>query len=69
MAPFLIFAIGGWNTHAATLTRIKDDVNKLQENTRGLQSHRTVASPLATGCDRSYHRARQRFGDEHERRY
>jgi len=34
-----------WNTHAATLTRIKDDVNKLQENTRGLQSHRTVASP------------------------
>jgi hypothetical protein len=34
-----------WNTHAATLTRIKDDVNKLQESTRGLQSHRTVASP------------------------
>jgi hypothetical protein len=27
------------------LTRIKDDVNKLQENMRGLQSHRTVASP------------------------
>jgi hypothetical protein len=35
----------GWETHAATLTRIKDDVNKLQENMRGLQSHRTVASP------------------------
>jgi hypothetical protein len=34
-----------WNTHTATLTKIKDDVNKLQENTRGLQSHRTVASP------------------------
>jgi hypothetical protein len=33
-----------WNTHAATLTRIKDDVNELQENMRGLQSHRTVAS-------------------------
>lgn len=33
-----------WNAHAATLNRIKDDVNKLQENTRGLQSHRTVAS-------------------------
>jgi hypothetical protein len=34
-----------WDTHAATLTRIKEDVNKLQENMRGLQSHRTVASP------------------------
>jgi hypothetical protein len=34
-----------WNTHAATLTRITDDVNELQENTRSLQSHRTVASP------------------------
>ena len=26
------------------LNRIKEDVNKLQENMRGLQSHRTVAS-------------------------
>ena len=34
-----------WTSHAAKLTSIKDDVNKLQENTRGLQSHRTVASP------------------------
>ncbi len=34
----------GWDSHAAVLTRIKEDVNKLQENTRGLQSHRTVAS-------------------------
>jgi hypothetical protein len=34
-----------WTSHAAVLTRIKDDVNKLQENMRGLQSHRTVASP------------------------
>jgi hypothetical protein len=33
-----------WDSHAAALTRIKDDVNKLQENMRGLQSHRTVAS-------------------------
>jgi len=33
-----------WTSHAAVLTRIKDDVNKLQENMRGLQSHRTVAS-------------------------
>jgi hypothetical protein len=33
-----------WASHAAVLTRIKDDVNKLQENMRGLQSHRTVAS-------------------------
>lgn len=34
----------GWTSHAAKLTVMKDDVNKLQENTRGLQSHRTVAS-------------------------
>jgi hypothetical protein len=34
----------GWDSHAAVLNRIKDDVNKLQENMRGLQSHRTVAS-------------------------
>jgi hypothetical protein len=34
----------GWQSHAAVLTRIKEDVNKLQENMRGLQSHRTVAS-------------------------
>ena len=33
-----------WASHAAVLTRIKDDVNKLQESTRGLQSHRSVAS-------------------------
>ena len=34
----------GWDSHAAVLNRIKEDVNKLQENMRGLQSHRTVAS-------------------------
>ena len=34
----------GWDSHAAVLTRIKEDVNKLQENMRGLQSHRTAAS-------------------------
>jgi len=34
-----------WESHAAALTRIKDDVNKLQQSTRGLQSHRTIASP------------------------
>jgi hypothetical protein len=34
-----------WQTHAATLDKIKADVNKLQENMRGLQSHRTTASP------------------------
>lgn len=42
------FSLAGgpsWTSHAAVLTRIKDDVNKLQENMRGLQSHRTVASP------------------------
>src|ERR1700741_5513377 len=33
-----------WDSHAAVLNRIKEDVNKLQENMRGLQSHRTVAS-------------------------
>jgi hypothetical protein len=34
-----------WQSHAAVLARIKEDVNKLQENMRGLQSHRTIASP------------------------
>jgi chromosome segregation ATPase len=34
-----------WETHAETLEKIKRDVNELQENMRGLQSHRTVASP------------------------
>jgi hypothetical protein len=33
-----------WETHAKSLDRIKGDVNKLQENMRGLQSHRTTAS-------------------------
>ncbi|MFY9802887.1 MAG: hypothetical protein WA211_01925 [Candidatus Acidiferrales bacterium] len=33
-----------WQTHAAALEKIKADVNVLQQNTRGLQSHRTVAS-------------------------
>jgi hypothetical protein len=34
-----------WKTHAAALEKIKSDVNELQQNMRGLQSHRTVASP------------------------
>lgn len=34
-----------WQTHSTTLEKIKADVNQLQENMRGLQSHRTVASP------------------------
>jgi hypothetical protein len=34
-----------WQTHSATLGKIKDDVNELQQNMRGLQSHRTTASP------------------------
>jgi len=34
-----------WQTHSAVLAKIKNDVNELQENMRGLQSHRTVASP------------------------
>jgi hypothetical protein len=34
-----------WQTHSAALQKIKADVNTLQENMRGLQSHRTVASP------------------------
>jgi hypothetical protein len=45
MQSYSLVSGPSWNTHAATLARIKDDVNKLQENTRGLQSHRTVASP------------------------
>ena len=35
----------GWQSHATVLTSIKNDVNKLQENMRGLQSHRATASP------------------------
>jgi hypothetical protein len=34
-----------WKTHASSLEKIKADVNELQQNMRGLQSHRTVASP------------------------
>jgi hypothetical protein len=34
-----------WQTHIAALEKIKADVNELQQNMRGLQSHRTVASP------------------------
>jgi hypothetical protein len=34
-----------WQTHSTTLEKIKADVNELQQNMRGLQSHRTVASP------------------------
>jgi hypothetical protein len=45
MQSYSLVSGPSWSTHAATLTRIKDDVNKLQENTRGLQSHRTAASP------------------------
>jgi hypothetical protein len=45
MQSFSLGSGPSWTTHATALTKIKDDVNKLQENTRGLQSHRTVASP------------------------
>jgi hypothetical protein len=34
-----------WQTHAAALDKIKADVNQLQQNMRGLQSHKTTASP------------------------
>jgi hypothetical protein len=34
-----------WQTHANALAGIKTDVNKLQENMRGLQAHRSAASP------------------------
>jgi hypothetical protein len=34
-----------WQTHSTALEKIKADVNALQENMRGLQSHRTIASP------------------------
>ncbi len=33
-----------WQTHSTALEKIKADVNTLQQNMRGLQSHRTVAS-------------------------
>jgi hypothetical protein len=34
-----------WQSHSAALQKIKADVNTLQQNMRGLQSHRTAASP------------------------
>jgi hypothetical protein len=34
-----------WQTHAKALEGIKTDVNKLQESMRGLQAHRSAASP------------------------
>jgi hypothetical protein len=33
-----------WQTHSTALEKIKTDVNELQQNMRGLQSHRTIAS-------------------------
>ena len=33
-----------WQTHSTALEKIKADVNQLQQNMRGLQSHRTIAS-------------------------
>ena len=44
MQSYSLVSGPSWSTHAATLAKIKGDVNKLQENTRGLQSHRTAAS-------------------------
>jgi hypothetical protein len=34
-----------WSTHVAALQRMGTDINTLQESMRGLQSHRTTASP------------------------
>jgi hypothetical protein len=34
-----------WKTHPSALEKIKADVNESQQNMRGLQSHRTIASP------------------------
>ena len=34
-----------WQSHSGVLEKMKADVNTLQEKMRGLQSHRTVASP------------------------
>jgi hypothetical protein len=34
-----------WQSHGVALDKIKADVNTLQQNMRGLQSHRTTASP------------------------
>jgi hypothetical protein len=34
-----------WQTHSTALEKIKGDVNELQQNMRGLQSHRSTASP------------------------
>jgi hypothetical protein len=45
MASYVRSGGPSWQTHAKTLDGIKTDVNKLQESMRGLQSHRSVASP------------------------
>src|ERR1700752_5434020 len=45
MQSYSLVSGPSWNTHAATLARIKDDVNKFQESTRGLKSHRTLCIP------------------------
>jgi len=34
-----------WETHGATLSKMSNDVNELQENMHGLQAHRANASP------------------------
>jgi hypothetical protein len=34
-----------WASHSAALDKIKADINELQQNMRGLQSHKTTASP------------------------
>ena len=34
-----------WQSHSSVLEKMKADVNALQQNMRGLQSHRTTASP------------------------
>jgi len=44
-----------WQTHSAMLDKIKADVNALQQNMRGLQSHRItgLANDLATNMNAS----------------
>jgi hypothetical protein len=45
MQSFAFKSSLNWKTHQDVLDKIKVNVNTLQQNTRGLQSHRAAASP------------------------
>jgi hypothetical protein len=45
MQSFAFKSSLNWKTHQDVLDKMKVNVNTLQQNTRGLQSHRAAASP------------------------